>query len=89
MKDTIKMVDKLKIRDQATSYQKALDNTLKFLQAQGKVDESNFTLLTKNLSPEDKARFEISFLDNLFRNSLKQIDDSKMVVFDSTSFLSD
>ena len=86
MKDTIKMVDKLKIRDQATSYQKALDNTLKFLQAQGKVDESNFTLLTKNLSPEDKARFEISFLDNLFRNSLKQIDDSKMVVFDSNEF---
>ena len=83
MKDTIKTIDRLKLRDEAITKSKALDNVFKYLQGQGG-DVSNYTKITKSLNPQTKAMFELATLQGMFNKSLKQIDSIK--IFDSNTF---
>ncbi|WP_104694755.1 hypothetical protein, partial [Helicobacter equorum] len=83
MKDTIKTIDRLKLRDEATTKARALDNVYKYLQGQG-TDVSNYAKITKSLNPQAKAMFELATLNGMFKQALITADSIK--VFDSGSF---
>ena len=83
MKSAIKMIDKLKVRDETISYQKAYENLYKYLQGQGG-ELDNLTKLTKDLPKEQAARVELNILYQLFNQSLREFDNIQ--VFDSKAF---
>lgn len=64
MKDTLKLVDSLKVRDTRVSQAKAIKNILKYLDGQGShgIAKENFLRLSENLPEELKAEFEVGFL---------------------------
>ncbi|WP_375153566.1 putative barnase/colicin E5 family endoribonuclease [Helicobacter pylori] len=84
MKQTLELVDSAKIRDREITKEKALENLIKVIQAQGEKDLSNYALLTKGLSEQDKEKLELSMLNALMEKSIKQGENLK--VFDSTLF---
>ncbi|MGL2844298.1 DUF3519 domain-containing protein, partial [Helicobacter pylori] len=84
MKQILELVDSAKIRDREISKEKAIENLMKVIQAQGEKDLSNYALLTKGLSEQDKEKLELSMLDALMEKSIKQGENLK--VFDSTLF---
>ncbi|WP_240445402.1 glycine zipper family protein [Helicobacter pylori] len=84
MKQTLELVDSAKIRDREITKEKAIENLMKVIQAQGEKDLSNYALLTKGLSEQDKEKLELSMLNALMEKSTKQGDNLK--VFDSTLF---
>ncbi len=84
MKQTLELVDSAKIRDREITKEKAIENLIKVIQAQGEKDLSNFALLTKGLSEQDKEKLELSMLNALMEKSIKQGENLK--VFDSTLF---
>ncbi|OPG63081.1 hypothetical protein BGL87_04480 [Helicobacter pylori] len=84
MKLTLELVDSAKIRDREITKEKALENLMKVIQAQGEKDLSNYALLTKGLSEQDKEKLELSMLNALMEKSIKQGENLK--VFDSTLF---
>ncbi|WP_232257230.1 DUF3519 domain-containing protein [Helicobacter pylori] len=85
MKQTLELVDSAKIRDREITKEKAIENLIKVIQAQGEKDLSNYALLTKGLSEQDKEKLELSMLNALMEKSIKQGENLK--VFDSTLFL--
>ncbi|MGL2378191.1 DUF3519 domain-containing protein [Helicobacter pylori] len=85
MKQTLELVDSAKIRDREITKEKAIENLMKVIQAQGEKDLSNYALLTKGLSEQDKEKLELSMLNALMEKSIKQGENLK--VFDSTLFL--
>nr|WP_330369601.1 hypothetical protein [Helicobacter pylori] len=87
MKQTLELVDSAKIRDREITKEKAIENLMKVIQAQGEKDLSNYALLTKGLSEQDKEKLELSMLNALMEKSIKQGENLK--VFDSTLFLTD
>ncbi|GAA8184513.1 hypothetical protein HpDR148_04140 [Helicobacter pylori] len=84
MKQTLELVDSAKIRDREITKEKAIENLIKVVQAQGEKDLSNYALLTKGLSEQDKEKLELSMLHALMEKSIKQGENLK--VFDSTLF---
>ncbi|WP_240652596.1 DUF3519 domain-containing protein [Helicobacter pylori] len=84
MKQTLELVDSAKIRDREITKEKAIENLMKVIQAQGEKDLSNYALLTKGLSEKDKEKLELSMLNALMEKSIKQGENLK--VFDSTLF---
>ncbi|WP_238738759.1 DUF3519 domain-containing protein [Helicobacter pylori] len=84
MKQTLELVDSTKIRDREITKEKAIENLMKVIQAQGEKDLSNYVLLTKGLSEQDKEKLELSMLNALMEKSIKQGENLK--VFDSTLF---
>ncbi|MGL2695133.1 DUF3519 domain-containing protein [Helicobacter pylori] len=84
MKQTLELVDSAKIRDREITKEKAIENLMKVIQAQGEKDLSNYALLTKGLSEQDKEKLELSMLNALMEKSIKQGENLK--VFDSTQF---
>ena len=86
MKDTLKLVDSLKVRDTRVSQAKAIKNILKYLDGQGShgIAKENFLRLSENLPEELKAEFEVGFLQNILELSLKEIQGGK--IFDSKEF---
>ncbi|WP_240447236.1 DUF3519 domain-containing protein [Helicobacter pylori] len=84
MKQTLELVDSAKIRDREITKEKAIENLMKVIQAQGEKDLSNYALLTKGLGEQDKEKLELSMLNALMEKSIKQGENLK--VFDSTLF---
>ncbi len=84
MKQTLELVDSAKIRDREITKEKAIENLIKVIQAQGEKDLSNYAVLTKGLSEQDKEKLELSMLNALLEKSTKQGENLK--VFDSTLF---
>ncbi|BAO97551.1 KHP30-like phage protein [Helicobacter pylori NY40] len=84
MKQTLELVDSAKIRNREITKEKAIENLMKVIQAQGEKDLSNYALLTKGLSEQDKEKLELSMLNALMEKSIKQGENLK--VFDSTHF---
>ncbi|WQZ52182.1 DUF3519 domain-containing protein [Helicobacter pylori] len=84
MKQALELVDKAKIRDKNTHESAALDSLMDIIKAQGQKDLSNYTALTKGLKESDKERLELSMLNRLMEESLKQ--DEALKVFDSAHF---
>ncbi|MFP6279835.1 hypothetical protein ACLGD1_00615 [Helicobacter pylori] len=84
MKQTLELVDSAKVRDREITKEKAIENLMQVIQAQGEKDLSNYALLTKGLSEQDKEKLELSMLNALMEKSTKQGENLK--VFDSTHF---
>ncbi|QQW98974.1 hypothetical protein HGK51_00980 [Helicobacter pylori] len=84
MKQALELVDKAKIRDKNTQASDAVNSLIKIIKAQGQKDLSNYHALTKGLNESDKERLELSILNRLAEESLKQDETSK--VFDSAHF---
>ncbi len=84
MKQTLELVDSAKIRDREITKEKAIENLMQVIQAQGEKDLSNYAVLTKGLSEQDKEKLELSMLNALMEKSTKQGENLK--VFDSTHF---
>nr|WRE09296.1 DUF3519 domain-containing protein [Helicobacter pylori] len=84
MKQALELVDKAKIRDKHTQESDAINSLMKIIQGQGQKDLSNYQALTKGLSNADKERLELSMLNRLMEQSLKQ--DETLKVFDSAQF---
>ncbi|ANT42535.1 hypothetical protein [Helicobacter phage Pt22899G] len=85
MKQALELVDKAKIRDKHTQESDAINSLMKIIQGQGQKDLSNYQALTKGLNESDKERLELSMLNRLMEQSLKQ--DESLKVFDSAQFL--
>ncbi|WP_240660276.1 DUF3519 domain-containing protein [Helicobacter pylori] len=86
MKQALELVDKAKIRDKNTRESDAISSLMKIIQGQGQKDLTNYQALTKGLQESDKERLELSMLNRLMEQSLKQ--DESLKVFDSTQFFS-
>ncbi len=84
MKQALELVDKAKIRDKNTHESDAVNSLMNIIKAQGQKDISNYTALTKGLQESDKERLELTMLNRLMEESLKQHESLK--VFDSTHF---
>ncbi len=84
MKQTLELVDSAKIRYRDITKEKAIENLIQVIQAQGEKDLSNYAVLTKGLSEQDKEKLELSMLNALMEKSTKQGENLK--VFDSTLF---
>ncbi len=84
MKQALELVDKAKIRDSNTHESDAVNSLINIVKAQGQKDLSNYTALTKGLKESDKERLELSMLNRLMEESLKQ--DESLKVFDSAHF---
>ncbi|QQW67673.1 DUF3519 domain-containing protein [Helicobacter pylori] len=84
MKQALELVDKAKIRDKNTQASDAVNSLIKIIKAQGQKDLSNYHALTKGLNESDKERLELSILNRLAEESLKQ--DETLKVFDSAHF---
>ncbi|GAA9736750.1 hypothetical protein VN0123_13180 [Helicobacter pylori] len=84
MKQALELVDKAKIRDKRTQESDAISSLMKIIQGQGQKDLSNYQALTKGLPESDKERLELSMLNRLMEQSLKQ--DKSLKVFDSAQF---
>ncbi|MGL2654589.1 DUF3519 domain-containing protein [Helicobacter pylori] len=84
MKQALELVDKAKIRDKNTQESDAINSLMKIIQGQGQKDLSNYQALTKGLQESDKERLELSMLNRLLEQSLKQ--DESLKVFDSAQF---
>ncbi|PDX19874.1 hypothetical protein BB415_05650, partial [Helicobacter pylori] len=84
MRQALELVDKAKIRDKHTQESDAINSLMKIIQGQGQKDLSNYEALTKGLNETDKERLELSILNRLAEESLKQ--DETLKVFDSTHF---
>ncbi|GAA8958313.1 hypothetical protein HpSP29_10890 [Helicobacter pylori] len=84
MKQALELVDKAKIRDKNTRASDAVNSLMDILKAQGQRDLSNYAALTKGLQESDKERLELSMLNRLMGESLKQ--DESLKVFDSAHF---
>ncbi|WP_257570188.1 DUF3519 domain-containing protein [Helicobacter pylori] len=84
MKQALELVDKAKIRDKNTHESDAVNSLMNIIKAQGQKDLSNYHALTKGLNQSDKERLELSMLNRLMEESLKQ--DEGLKVFDSAHF---
>ncbi|MCK0496902.1 DUF3519 domain-containing protein [Helicobacter pylori] len=84
MKQALELVDKAKIRDKNTRASDAINSLMKMIQAQGQKDLSNYQALSKGLNQSDKERLELTMLNRLMEQSLKQ--DESLKVFDSVHF---
>ncbi|MGL2898300.1 DUF3519 domain-containing protein, partial [Helicobacter pylori] len=84
MKQALELVDKAKIRDKHTQESDAISSLMKIIQGQGQKDLTNYQALTKGLNQSDKERLELSMLNRLMEQSLKQ--DESLKVFDSAQF---
>ncbi|GHR88588.1 hypothetical protein VN1277_12350 [Helicobacter pylori] len=84
MKQALELVDKAKIRDKNTLESTAVNSLMNIIKAQGQKDLSNYTALTKGLQESDKERLELTMLNRLMEESLKQ--DESLKVFDSAHF---
>ncbi len=84
MKQALELVDKAKIRDKRTQEGDAINSLMKIIKGQGQKDSSNYQALTKGLNESDKERLELSMLNRLMEQSLKQ--DESLKVFDSAQF---
>ncbi|WP_390588939.1 DUF3519 domain-containing protein, partial [Helicobacter pylori] len=84
MKQALDLVDKAKIRDKNTQESDAINSLMKIIQGQGQKDLTNYQALTKGLQESDKERLELSMLNRLMEQSLKQ--DESLKVFDSALF---
>ncbi|GAA8953749.1 hypothetical protein HpSP24_04490 [Helicobacter pylori] len=84
MKQALELVDKAKIRDKSTHESDAVNSLMNIIKAQGQKDLSNYQALTKGLNESDKERLELSMLNRLMGESLKQ--DESLKVFDSALF---
>ncbi|MEE9094342.1 DUF3519 domain-containing protein, partial [Helicobacter pylori] len=62
----------------------AVNSLMKIIKAQGQKDLSNYKALTKGLNESDKERLELTILNRLAEESLKQ--DEALKVFDSAHF---
>ncbi len=84
MKQALELVDKAKIRDKHTQESDAINSLMKIIKGQGQKDLTNYQALTKGLQESDKERLELSMLNRLMEQSLKQ--DESVKVFDSAQF---
>ncbi|WQV96679.1 DUF3519 domain-containing protein [Helicobacter pylori] len=84
MKQALELVDKAKIRDKNTQESDAINSLMKIIKGQGQKDLTNYQALTKGLNESDKERLELSMLNRLLEQSLKQ--DESLKVFDSAQF---
>ncbi|MGL2442918.1 DUF3519 domain-containing protein [Helicobacter pylori] len=84
MKQALELVDKAKIRDKHTHESDAINSLMKIIKGQGQKDLTNYQALTKGLQESDKERLELSMLNRLMEQSLKQ--DESLKVFDSAQF---
>lgn len=91
MKSTLKIADKLKLRDEAVSYERALENLQKYASGQGSAKEAelstairNLNKLTKSIGEENRARVEVQLLNDIFQKSLYEAQE--LAVFDSKAF---
>ncbi|GHP77557.1 hypothetical protein JP0049_10230 [Helicobacter pylori] len=84
MKQALEIVDKAKIRDKHTHESDAINSLMKIIKGQGQKDLTNYQALTKGLNESDKERLELSMLNRLMEQSLKQ--DESVKVFDSAQF---
>ncbi len=84
MKQALELVDKAKIRDKNTHESDAINSLIKIIKGQGQKDLTNYQALTKGLNESDKERLELSMLNRLMEQSLKQ--DESVKVFDSAQF---
>ena len=83
MKEALKTIDRLKVRDEAKSKAQALSNIYKYLQGQGG-EVSNIQNLTKGLNPAQKANFEVALLYGMFQKTLLSLGKDR--VFNSRAF---
>ncbi|BCD49962.1 hypothetical protein [Helicobacter suis] len=84
MKQTLKDVKRLGLRDAHNSTEKALDSLIKFTKGQGdKLD--NLSAISKGLSNSNREVLELNMLDRLFKKSL--VDAQDISVLDSFKFM--
>ena len=83
MKATLKLVDKIKLRDESISYEQAFKNLYEYVKGQGG-ELQNLTKLTQHLDKNSAQRVELSILYNLFNQNIKDFKDIQ--VFDSQAF---
>lgn len=88
MKEVIGIVDTLKLRDKATSFEKGFNKLYKYLNGQGEADISNLQRLTRYMSETDKEVFESALLKKMFDKAIYEKEKQGIKVFDSTLFLS-
>ncbi|WP_163556259.1 hypothetical protein [Helicobacter suis] len=82
MKQTLRDVKKLGLRDSYKSQDQALDSLIKFTKGQG--DQlDNLSAISKALSAPNREVLELNMLDRLFKKSL--VDTQDISVFDSVS----
>ena len=84
MKDTLKLADKLRLRDRANTEQNALKSLLNFAKGQGD-KQSNIDAITKALPQGERAHIEVAMLNELF--SSETLEAKGVQVFDSAKFL--
>ena len=84
MKDTLKLADKLRLRDRANTEQNALKSLLNFAKGQGD-KQNNIDAITKALPQGERAHIEIAMLNELFSSAT--IEAKAVQVFDSAKFL--
>lgn len=86
MKNTLKIIDKLKVRDVAVAKNKAFNNILNYIQAQGEngIAKENFEVLARDLDPSLRTEFELGFLQNLLEQNIAKIGNGE--VFNSQAF---
>ena len=84
MKDTLKLADKLRLRDRANTEQNALKSLLNFAKGQGD-KQSNIDAITKALPQGERAHIEVAMLNELFSSAT--LEAKAVQVFDSAKFL--
>ena len=84
MKDTLKLADKLRLRDRANTEQNALKSLLNFAKGQGD-KQSNIDAITKALPQGERAHIEVAMLNELFSSAT--LEAKGVQVFDSAKFL--
>ncbi|WP_158653788.1 putative barnase/colicin E5 family endoribonuclease, partial [Helicobacter salomonis] len=84
MKQTLRHVKKLGLRDAHKSEEEALNSLLKFAKGQGE-SVDNFSQLAKGLNASNREVLELHMLERLFKRSLVEAQD--LSVFDSHHFL--
>ncbi|WP_233707328.1 hypothetical protein [Helicobacter cetorum] len=83
MKDTLKLSDEFKLLSKKKTEDEVIENLLKLAKGQGG-ETSNFKVLTKGLSEQNKEVLELNMLNSLMQKSMQSSDSLK--VFDSQSF---
>lgn len=87
LQEISKTLKKLKVRNESRTFEKALDDLIKFTKGQGNGDLSNLTHLKQGLGDEDKAILETNVLNRVFEKSLIENITIDLSVFDSKKFL--
>jgi len=69
MKETLKLVDKIKLKNERTTQNQAIESLVNLAKGQGDKTD-NLTKITRALSPENRKVVELNMLDSMFKKAL-------------------